>query len=84
MSDQYMKTLFEVYVSNYELPSGCVVDSIGDLEWTIDKLFSYGTTKEHVADFVASQWDGEDSEWQFRDSDPFTITISIRTEGNQS
>ena len=80
MSDQYMKTLFEVYVSNYELPSGCVVDSIGDLEWTVDKLFSYGTTKEHVADFVASQWDGEDSEWQFSDSDPFTILVAVHRE----
>ena len=84
MSDQYMKTLFEVYVSNYECESGFVIDSIGDLEWTIDKLFSYGTTKEHVADFVASQWDGVDSEWEFSDSDPFTITISIRKEVNQS
>jgi len=80
MTDQYMKTLFEVYVSNYELPSRRVVDSIGDLEWTIDKLFSYGTTKEHVADFVASQWDGEDSEWQFSDSDPFTILVAVHRE----
>ena len=82
MTDQYMKTLFEVYVSNYELPSNRVIDSIGDLEWTIDKLFRYGTTKEHVADFVASQWDGEDSEWQFSDSDPFTILVAVHRESD--
>lgn len=81
MNDQYMKTLFEVYVSNYELPTGCVVDSIGDLEWTIDKLFSYGVTNEHVALFVREHWDGDESEWEFSDSDPFTISISIRTQG---
>lgn len=81
MTDQYMKTLFEVYVSNYECQSGFVIDSIGDLEWTIDKMFSYGVTDEHVALFVREHWDGVVSEWEFSDADPFTVSISIRSEG---
>ena len=84
MSDQYMKTLFEVYVSNYELPSGCVVDGIGDLEWTIDKFFKYGAHDSDIMEFLHELWDGEIGDWNFTLADPFTISISIRTQEEQS
>lgn len=84
MTDQYMKTLFEVYVGNYELPSGCVVDGIGDLEWVIDKFFKYGAHNDDILQFLHELWDGEIFDWDFNLSEPFTISVSIRSEGEQS
>lgn len=79
MSNQYMKTLFDVYVGNYELMSGVVMDGVGDLEWTIDKMLRYGVSKEHVADFVYDNWNDPHgcTDWHFSDSDPFTVTVSV-------
>lgn len=81
MNDQYMKSLFSVYVGNYELQSGVVLDSVGDLEWVIDKLFSYGITDYDLLDFLHSLWDGETTDWDYQLAEPFTVSIElIRSE----
>ena len=74
-----MKTLFGVYVGNYELPSGVVLDQVGDLEWTINKMFTYGVSKENVLKFVYENWSDPQNaiEWHFSDSDPFSVTVWV-------
>lgn len=80
MTDQYMKSLFSVYIGNYELPSGVVLDHVGDLEWVIDKLFSYGVNDSDLLEFLHSLWDGEEYSWDYHLADPFTASIELIRE----
>lgn len=86
MTEQYMKTLFDVYVGNYESPTGCVLESTGDLEWTIDKMFRYGVSKDNVLKFVYENWNDPENniDWDFADSDPFTVYISVHCSINSA